>query len=157
MATRGMDENTKKILLIGAGGAVLYFGILSPLLKMLGLQQKPESADLDRESGDPSSFWSPNFWRTQSNAMILTVADSERMVTGLYDAFGAFDDCEECAIALLKSLRYQTQLSYLAEKFQARYGFDLLSFLRGGLWPKDRLSDFDVFQISEYIKKLPVK
>lgn len=147
----------KKILLIGAGAvALVYFGVLNPLLQFLGIKDTAQTRELDSAATAPDSFWNPNFWRSRSNAMLLRVADAERLAKEIWDAFGAFNDCEECVIGVFKSLRFQTQASFLAYTFQRMYGQDLLTFLRGGSWPQDRLSDADVSEINRFINNLPI-
>lgn len=151
-------QKNDKIILIGAGAvALVYFGVLNPLFKYLGLKQSEETINLDNEAVNPLSFWSPNFWRTVSGAKILTSAAVENMATDIYNSFGLFNDCEECVISIFKQLNYKTQVSYLSDYFYKKYGFDLLSFLRGGNYPQDRLSDKDVNDINIFLSKLPLK
>lgn len=153
-----MTRDDKQKLLIVAGIAgVVYFGLLNPLLKFLGIKDDETDIALNQAATSPTSFWSPTFWRSQSGAIILKMEAAEQYARDIYNAFGPFNDCEECAIAVFKSLRYQTQCSFLAEVFARLYGQDLLTFLRGGGWPQDRLSDADVKIISDFISKLPVK
>jgi hypothetical protein len=71
------------------------------------------------------------------------------------DAFGAFNDCEECAIGVFKRCYTQANASFLCWVFVNHYGEDMLTYLRGGWWPQDRLSDADVNQINQYISNLP--
>jgi hypothetical protein len=147
-----------RIALVGAGAiALVYFGVLDPVLKFLGLKDKKETIELDKAAEDPGSPWNPNFWRKNTPAMILTRAGAEARAKQIYEAFGLFDDYEEQAIAVFKALKYQTQLSFLADVFAQLYNQDMLTFLRGGNWPKDRLSDADVQDINAFILKLPIK
>jgi len=151
-----LDKTDKQIIAIGAGVGLLYFGLLNPLLKWLGLKDDQETTGLDDAAKDPSSFWTINFWKSVPGAQILTRSSAENLARQLYDSFGWYNDDEEQAKATIKSLKYQTQLSYLSDIFYQIYSQDLLTFLRGGLYPFDRLSDADVYELNSFIKKLPV-
>ena len=152
-----MDKQTKYFLGIGAGGLLIYFGVLDPLFKALGITKKEETKIVEAELENPLSPWQPNFYKGKSGAPLLTMGVAEQYARTIYDSFGLFDDCEECAIGVFKQLRYQTQLSFLSEVFFKLYQQDLLTFLRGGLWPQDRLSDADVSALNSYLNNLPVK
>lgn len=148
----------EKVIVIGAAGvAVLYFGLLNPLLKWLGIKDDANTKQLDATANIPGSPWDPNKYKITSGAVILTRSAGERYAREIYDAFGAFNDCEECAIAVFKQLKYQTQVSYLSQVFYDLYNQDLFTFLRGGIWPQDRLSDSELAALDSYVKNLPVK
>jgi len=148
----------EKIVLIGAAAVgVLYFGLLNPLLHFLGVKTSQDTVSLDQQATDPGSFWNPNFYKQISSPILLTRASGEALARSLYDCFGMFNDDEEQAKGIIKSLSFQTQLSYLADVFYQLYQQDLLSFLRGGNWPQDRLSDADVNELTKFVQKLPLK
>ena len=151
----GIDA--KQVLLIGGG--VVGISILSKILTGLGIWKSADSRELDNASTNPNSFWSPNFWHNKpadvSWTYALSAAEAKQYASQIYDAFGFFNDCEECAIGVFKLLRTKANVSYIAEAFQLMYGQDLLTFLRGGSWPQDRLSDSDVATINSYVKNLP--
>jgi len=148
----------QKIVLAGAAAVgVLYFGLLNPLFKFLGIKDTAETKNLDLASQNPGSPWNPNFYKSISNAPLMQRVYTESLARSVYDSFGLFDDNEEQAIAVIKSIQFQTQLSWLADIFYQLYNQDLLTFLRGGNWPQDRLSDADVNALNSFILKLPVK
>ncbi len=146
----------QQLIIAGAAAGLIYFGILDPLLKFLGIKTSADSAALDSAASNPNSFWSPQFWKNQRNAIIMTRSSAESIAKNVYDAFGAFNDNEEQAIGALKALHYQTQVSFLSDVFFQLYSMDLITFLRGGSWPQDRLSDSDVQDLNLYLSKLPV-
>jgi hypothetical protein len=76
-------------------------------------------------------------------------------VQQILDSFGAFNDNEEQAIAVFHQLKTKANVSFLAEIFYRMTGQDLLTYLRGGIWPQDRLSDSDVNAINQFLSKLP--
>lgn len=142
------------------GGGILAFSVVKKILESLGIWDSQATKDLDAAANNPNSFWSPTYWQTvnPSNtgwtyAINRTTADA--WAAEIYNSFGVFNDCEECAIAVFKRCRTKANCSFLAYAFQAAYGEDLLTFLRGGWWPQDRLSDSDVAVINDYINRLP--
>ena len=139
-------------------GIVVFkvFGIADKILQWLGLSDSKATKNLDAQAEDPGSFWNPTMWQKGGKGtLLLTEAAVEAMITQIYDAAGWIDDNEEEMIAPFKTLKTQSQASYLAYKWQQKYKTDLLKWLRGGTWPKDRLSDADVNEITEYVNKLP--
>lgn len=148
-------EDIKNIALIVGG--VMAFSVIKKILVAIGLFESKDSSDLDAEANDPNSFWNPGYWRrfgSYSYAINRTRADE--VATNIYDAIGPFNDCEECVIGEIKSVvRTKANLSFIAYAFQEKYGQDLLMWLRGGVWPQDRLSDADVNIINTYVKALP--
>lgn len=140
-------------------GGVLAFIVVKKILELLGILDDKETVALDNLSTDPNSFWNPTFWQrippNQSYHYPLTESQAAEKCRQIYDSFGAFNDNEEQAINVFKSLHTQANASFIAWKFASLYNEDLLTFLRGGWWPQDRLSDDDVYQISEFVNKLP--
>jgi len=148
----------EKIIIVGAAAVgVLYFGLLNPLLHFLGVKTSQDTTSLDQQATDPGSFWQANFYKNISAPVLLTRASAEALCREIYDAIGWTNDDEDRVKAVFKSLHFQTQVSYLADVFYQLYQADLLSWLRGGIFPYDRLSDADVNEITKYIQKLPVK
>lgn len=151
----GKDE---KIILLGVGAVgLVYFGLLNPLLKFIGIKDSEETTALNNTATAVNSPWLPNYWKTIPGAMILTRSAAEKMADTLYNSFGWINDSEDQAKAVIRSLKFKTQLSFLSQVFTEKFGYDLLSFLRGGNYPFDRLSDADVNELNNFINKLPVK
>jgi hypothetical protein len=153
-------DNSKMVLTLAgiAGGMWVLseaMGGIKGLLEKLGLKDDQNTKDLDQAAGS-LSFWSPTFYKSgPAGTALLTSAAAEEKAHIIWDAFGGFDDNEDQAIGVFKTLRTQSQASFLAEKFYQLYQQDLLTFLRGGSWPKDRLSDADVNVINSYVNSLP--
>jgi len=152
-----LDKNEKVIILGALGIGVLYFGLLNPLLHFLGVKTGADTVTLDQQASNPGSFWQPSFWRNTTNPMLLTRASAEALAREIYNASGYWNDDEDKIKAIFKSLNFQTQVSFLADVFNQLYGADLLSWLRGGIWPQDRFSDADISEITKYLLKLPLK
>lgn len=147
-------ENIIPILLIG--GAIISFDLLKKLFESIGIWNSAETKQLDNQASNPGSYWNPNYYtQFSSYSYALDTTQAAALAKQIYDSFGVFNDCEECVKSVFKSLRTKSNVSFLAKVFAANYGQDLLSFLRGGIWPQDRLSDSDVAEIDSYISKLP--
>lgn len=140
-------------------GGVIGFSVVKIILEKLGLWKSQETKDLDNASSDPNSFWSPNYWQlkpaSQQWTYLIDETTARQWAKEIYDSFGAFNDCEECVIAVFKRCRTKANCSFLAWEWQKVYGEDLLTYIRGGNWPSDRLSDADVSTINKYISGLP--
>lgn len=138
------------------GVGVLGFSLLRQLLEKLGIWDSADTKELNTDATDPGSPWNPNYWRNFTTyTYAITQSTGNSYAKEIYDAFGAFNDCEECAKAVFKRLRTKANVSFVVWCFSNLYGQDLLNFLRGGFWPQDRLSDADVNEINNYIKNLP--
>lgn len=150
-----LDQSDIKMIFWLVGG-VLAFDTIRKILEAFGFWKSADSRQLDAAAADPNSFWNPNYWQQSQNySYAISTAQAQGYAKQIYDAFGMFNDCEECVIAVFRSLRTKANVSFLAYVFQQQYGQDLLSFLRGGLWPQDRLSDEDVAGINSYVNSLP--
>lgn len=144
-------------LIIAAG--ILAWNVINKLLEWLGIKDSRDTKDLDAASTNPNSFWNPNFWTTkpadQAYTSPITESTAESWANEIYNAFGAFNDDEEVPISVFKRCYSQATASFVCWKFQKIYNQDLLKFLRGGIWPQDRLSDADVNEINTYVQRLP--
>lgn len=138
------------------GGALVVSGILKKILTGLGVYTSADTTALDHAATDPGSFWNPTYYKNfTSYTYSIDRAGANNLVEQITDAFGAFNDCEECVIAVFRQLKTKSEVSYLADVFYQNTGNDLLTYLRGGSWPEDRLSDTDVNTINEFVSKLP--
>lgn len=155
----GAIETKNVIPWLLIAGAALGFVLLKQLLEALGIWKDPDERRLDDLSKDANSFWNPNFWQTkpanQTYTAPITLSVAKTYADEIYNSFGAFNDCEECVKAVFKRCRSQATASFIAYAFNQNYGMDLLDFLRGGVWPQDRLSDKDVNEITNYVLTLP--
>lgn len=156
-ANTGKNNLINAGLLIGGGYVLIKaIGIADNLLELLGLQKSVETRTLDFASTDPNSFWNPNFWRQFSNwNYALTANQARSIISQLKSAFSWFNDDEAAAIAALKQLKTQSNLSYISYVFSADEGKDFLTWLRGDAYPNDRLSDAEIYDLHNYIAKLP--
>lgn len=137
-------------------GVVLSFDVIKKILTSLGIWKSNETKQLDSQATDPNSFWNPNFYKQfNSYTYAINTNQATDYAKRIYESFGFFNDCEECVKAVFYELKTKSNVSFLSKIFQDIYGQALLPFLRGGIWPQDRLSDSDVSELNNYISKLP--
>lgn len=159
---RGVGELNLPDLLPYAAILIGVFGftIVKELFEKLGIWDSKETKLLDNASTDPDSFWNPLFWSKIPNGSNYSHSLSNQqafdLAGKLYNSFGPFNDNEEQAIGVFKSYcKTQANASFICYWFGKRYNMDCLTFLRGGSWPQDRLSDSDVNNINQFISNLP--
>lgn len=142
-----------------AAGIVVYLGydkVIKPLLQKLGIQKSEAEINIEQESIDPGSPFNVNFWKqAPAGAKLLKVADAQKYAKDIWDSVGWFYDDFEKVYSIFKQLRFQSQVSFLADTFQQQYKKDLLAWLEGDLWPSDRYSTDQVELIRKYVKNLP--
>lgn len=150
------DISAKDILLVGGGLAVLL--TLKSVFVKLGLSSGAGSQQTQNELENPNSVWKPNFWK-KTGGLILRRADAENYSKTIHNAFGVFQDDFNSIMGVFSRLKAKTQVSFLADVFNQIYGEDLLTFLTngGGLFIWDGLSDAQLKQITDLVKKLPTK
>lgn len=140
------------------GGALIAFDVVNKILIKLGIVDSAATIALDDAATNPNSFWNPNFWKSAPNGQYsyaITESEARQWIRDIKNSFGAFNDNEEQAIAVFKRCRTQANASFLSWVFNKDSGEDLLKYLRGGWWPQDRLSDADVWEITQFVNGLP--
>lgn len=138
------------------GGGIIAFSVVKKLLQGVGIWESGDTKALDQAEENPYSFWNPNFYKQYSTyTYAINLTQATEYANRIYDAFGIFNDCEECVKSVFGEMKTQSNVSYLSAVFNEIYQQDLLKFLRGGWWPQDRLSDADVSEINTMISKLP--
>jgi hypothetical protein len=151
----GIEKKDVFNIFLLAGG-VIAFSLIKKILEGIGIWKDDDQKALDNAQSSPTSFWNPNYWKqSQSYSYALTTEQASALADQIYNSFGAFNDDEATVIGIFRTLHTKANLSYIAYVFQQKYGDDLLTFLRGGLWPQDRLSDADVNVINKFVAQLP--
>jgi hypothetical protein len=143
-------ENAKAIVILIAGIAVVvilvvfisktfggfskFFGSISD---SLGITDSPETAALKEsvssaraQSASVSSPWSPQLYKNApSGAHLTTQAFADKLAAQIWNSTGIFTADIEDVLAAVKQLSYQSQVSFLADRFSALYNKDLLSWI----------------------------
>lgn len=145
------------VVLIGI--ALLGFNIIQKILTSLGIWSSQDTKTLDTiaNSSSSSNFWSPNYYLQFSSypSGNITTSQANDFINQITSSFGMFNDCEQCVTGVFRQMKSKSNVSFLAKVFFDSQGEDLLSYLRGGIWPQDRLSDADVNTINSFLSQLP--
>jgi hypothetical protein len=155
------QNDDSKIILYGGGLLILYFGILKPILEKLGLQtsQAQQTINNQAQVQNQKNPFSPIFWKSTPNPILLTKNSTIALAKRIYDAMGYFSDDESEVYSVFNQMKYQTQVSWLADIFQQQYKQDMYDFLKRGKGnlPQAGLSDTEMLQIINQVNKLPIK
>lgn len=150
-----------EVVLIGIAG-LLALNLIKKILDFLGITKSAATINLDNASNNPSSFWSPQYYLDLLSKGVQWSAGIDTTTAGnwlqeISDAMSFFGDNESKIIGILKRCPTQATLSFLAWEYNYRTGEDFLSWLRGksAFYPWAGLSDSDLYDVSQYISKLP--
>ena len=159
-----MKKQDQQLILYAGGIAVLYFGILRPILTKLGIQQtaaeqaeqqQVTATDVATNAANP---FSPLFWKASpSGTYLLTVAVATDLADRIYNAMGYFYDDEAAVVSVFRQLKTKSQVSWLADIFQKKYKTDLFDFLKKGkgVMYQSGLNNAELNQIITIVNKLP--
>lgn len=150
------DARTGVTIALGIAGIIA----LKKILEKLSILDGPGAGAVKDELTNPHSPWKPTFLTAippGTEYLVLTDAFADKYTKIIHDAFTVFQDNYNEILGVFSSLRSQSQVSYLAKKFQERYKMDLLTFLTdgGGILPWDGLSDKHLLTLTEMVKNLP--
>lgn len=156
-----INEHDLKMVALGLGG-LIGFGLLRKLLIALGLWKDPSTKALDDAATDPNNFWHPQFYLNLLSQGVnwttgINTATADQWLRDIDNAFSFFGDNEAKVKGILERCQTQATLSFLAWEYNHNTGGDFLSYLRGQekWYPWGGLSDTDVYEVSQYISKLP--
>jgi len=154
------DNEALKLLLIAGGGAIIFFTIkkgFTGFLEVIGIKNSANANKVSDEVDNANSPWQPTYWTKVKDANLFTVAYTQMLCKQIYNSVGYFVDNWSTAFGAIKTCKTKTQISWLAYHFNMLYKEDLLSWLPGTIWPKDRFSSDEVAQAINYVKDLPIK
>lgn len=116
---------------------MVYLLVARPIMRRLGIIKTAEDKKRDKQAAEfgttTDSPFSPRYWKTVKEAKILTKASAEKLADDINDAIGFFSDDENKVYGVLRSLKWKTQLSYLADIFFQRHKMDLYQLLNRNL------------------------
>ena len=154
MAKQQININTVLI----AGTAIFGLVVVRGILVRFGVLQGRGGATVQREQTNPNSPWKPTFWKSApAGAALIKSATANQYAATIHNAFSLFQDDFNAIFSVFSQLRTKSQVSFLADIFQQKYGEDLLSFLGdgGGIMPWDGLNDQNLAKITELVSRLP--
>jgi hypothetical protein len=152
--------DTQTILTIGAVGLGIYilYKPIKALFDTFGITQSAtaEAVQQAQTSGSKSPF-SPLYWRGITGAYLIPVAQANAKAKAIFDSITYFGNDYSKILAIFKTLNYKTQVSFLAQQFQALYKKDLLEYLRSGKSNRlvqNALSENQIQTIIDFVNKL---
>ena len=130
-----MKSEDRKTLLYVGGAVAVYVLIINPILKKIGV--KTSQSVQQAQQGGINNPFNPLFWKNRGGALIITNSAVDMMITKIYSSFGLFQDDFNAIFSVFKQLKTQSQVSYLADRFNQKYNADLITFLGngGGIFP----------------------
>lgn len=156
------------ILLLAGGGVVLYFMYktgksLTDLLNITSSKEEKEAQQIF--ASEPSqNAWSPVYFKELNKGNKIYLFDKkylEPKAKAIYNAVSKIPFMTDSAkiATIIKTLRYKSQVSYLADYFQQKYGYEMYTFIKDGyrffVDGATGLSDKDMAQLINYVNNLP--
>ena len=96
----------------------------------------------------------PNFYRKKAPkgyvVPLIPVTGADYIAKRVYDSHGIFNDDEEMMQGALKLIRYRSQYSWIADRFNTLYRADLTS------WLKNYYSENELYPVWRYLENLPI-
>lgn len=171
-----MDKQTQKILIIGAGAIALIYvmrsgitDLFSSVTERLNLTESAtEKQSAEQYSQIPTTNpFNPQYWvELQKSSYpkkiyFVTANNSEKIITDIYDSIHVYlpiaPDSDKI-LGIFSQLKYKSQISWIADKFQKKYNRDLLTFLDNGapfFIGNTGLSDQSMRKLLTYVNSLP--
>lgn len=157
-----MKPQEKTLLTVGVIGVTLFMFAkpLSDWFKgLLGPSAGDKSYNAAQSAGNP---FSPTYWRTYQkthpkSTIIVTPANADKVVKAIHDSISYLGPDFNRIMGIFKTILYKTQVSYLAEVFQKKYGEDLLTYLRNAKSNRlihNALTDDQINQVINFVNTL---
>lgn len=130
------DNLSNIILPVGVIGLLFIGG--KKILDALGITANKTDTQIISENNiiSKANYWQPAYYKNALAAgktcTLITATGVETLITDIYEAHHFYNDDEARIYGAFAKLHCLTQISYLAEKFNAKYSKDLLGFLYGG-------------------------
>lgn len=108
-----------------------------------------------------ASAWNPNFWKSKQKlkgntfeARLMKIKKTDEIGSEIRNSIGVFYDEPEKTLAAFEKMEYQTQVSWLANRWAEKGHGDLYTYLNDKL---DTAKQREIFlQIVNYVKNLPL-
>ena len=156
-----MTKQQESIYTKIAIGAGVYFFIVRPILQKIGIVKTPEERLVENQNNLPNNVnpFSPIFWKQGgAGTKILTSGAAKLYSEKIYNALGYFTDDEAAILGVFRSLKTQSQVSYLCDSFFQLYKVSLLDFLQKGknqYNPASGLNSEELNTIIQIVNNLP--
>lgn len=148
---------TNKATLYVAGGVVILlilenFGLINIFKTKDERTEEKEESEIKKVAKQVSkdqNLWSTTFWKLSPTKQ-YTSSQADNLADHIWNAFGLFNDDEAKIFGVFRTIKFQTNVSQIADSFSKRYARDLLSELQ------DRLSEKEMNQVYEIISQKPL-
>lgn len=164
------SEVVKTIITLAIVIAVLWivymvvkrvFGGIDGLFQGLGLQDSPEKKRLAEsvdkgieDSNNSNSPWNPAFYKTAPpGSRLLTTAATDNLASQVWSSVGVISDTPTQATGAIKQCPSQAAVSFLASRFQTKYGRDLVNWMREHFDTESQVREMNT--ILAYVANLP--
>ena len=173
-ATNLNTEKAKAIVILVAGLVAVVvilvfisktFGGISNFLKgitnALGITDDPATAanktavaNAKQQAASVNSAWSPQYYKNAPDgAALMTQASADSLASQIWNSTGIFSTDIEQVYGAIKQLSAKSQVSFLADRFNALYNQDLLSWITLQ-YTKMGVPDPVLSQILDYVNGL---
>ena len=133
------------------GGLLIYFGVLDPILKALGVKDTKDTKDID--AGEKLDAFNPKFYQEVSAKKIpatyFTVKTASGIADNIWNAIDGMGTDEGAIFSAFKNIKTQVQLSQVSHRYALLHNSDLYDDL------KSDLSESDMIRILDIVKKIP--
>ena len=149
------SETVKYIVfgVIGVGALALgYFGIVNPILKLIGVKDDKDEkkAGRDKEQISRQQTLSPLLFRNNRSKITIGSGRANQLAGNIYKGkSGCCNDNESLAVGSITSAGSKVNISYIADVFQRLYGESMEDFLF-----TNYLSQENIRTIDNYIDKV---
>ena len=120
--------------LLGKGGLISNITTgTGDTLASLGIGKSSSQVDTEKKTNALSTAgnnnpFNPLYYKNHSGN-IMTAASGDTLATDIYDSVGIFIDEPSKALNALKQCSNKNQISFVAERFNNKYGKDLFAYL----------------------------
>jgi hypothetical protein len=161
MAQNNFFEKNKGLILAGGGLAILYFGIIRPIMIKIGLQKTAEEKRKEKEVEevtilpDNANPFSPRYWsdfvakNPKAKPIFYTVASAQLAAKQIHKALGYWTDEEATVLGVIRAAKNWIQISQIADQFEKLYHRDLWKYLDEGdaIWWWSGLGDAELIEV----------
>lgn len=108
-------------------------------------------AEISKNKENVKDFFNPNYCNDKGS-ILMTMKETDSIVKQIWDSIGLIYDDETETIGAFKKIKYKTQVSWIAKRFNELHKKDLLSWLDNKLDTDNQRLVFE--EILSYTKKL---
>jgi len=162
-----MNKQNQDILFRLGIAIGVYFLVIKPILQKVGIEKTPEQSEQEQQAQkaqvDPSSAFSPTFYKTVKAAHLLKRVYAEQLARILNKAVSGslLGDDVGAIYKVFRSLQYKTQVSWLSKVYGELFDSELINDLKNGAKyaaflynNRDGLNDEEMNVIYQIVKNL---